>query len=485
MTYKNIKFFHITILTLFCFSLCAADIFAEPQTSSREPNQPRYLKPISPDKLKEDLDFLFKTIEEVHPNMYAYTTKEEFTQLRERLYQSVNRPMNRLEFYKITAPVVAKLKNGHMNLDWPDEFKAYVNNGGKVFPLKLYWDGQNAILSENRGRDALPMGGVVVSINEENVCQLLAKMAKYRADELKNSDIFFAGMSLHRYLWLEYGRIKSWNLQIKGVDGEIKDYIVKPISWEQYLANKPNKKDYSYRYISEYNTGLIEFKSCFNLRKFKEFLKQTFKKIHDQKVSNLIIDVRHNVGGESTLGNALLDYITDEPFREAERVDIKISKQIHGDNLEEIRKKFPSKNIEIGSVITDEEISFIKPSDNLLRFRGSCFLLIDRLVFSSASQFASMIKCFNIATIIGEETWGTTAAYGAIQGFNLPNLGLGFSVPHKYIVQACGKPDGRGVLPDYEVKQKPEDTAKGIDTVLQFTLNLIKNSDAEKWKNCR
>jgi len=32
-----------------------------------------------------------------------------------------------------------------------------------------------------------------------------------------------------------------------------------------------------------------------------------------------------------------------------------------------------------------------------------------------------------------------------------------------------------GIIPDYEVKQKPEDTAKGVDTVLQFTLNLIKD----------
>ena len=48
-------------------------------------------------------------------------------------------------------------------------------------------------------------------------------------------------------------------------------------------------------------------------------------------------------------------------------------------------------------------------------------------------------------------------------------------VPSKLIFQACGKSDGRGVIPDYEVSQKPEDTAEGVDTVLQFTLELIKN----------
>ena len=34
------------------------------------------------------------------------------------------------------------------------------------------------------------------------------------------------------------------------------------------------------------------------------------------------------------------------------------------------------------------------------------------------------------------------------------------------------------LLSDYEVKQKPEDTAKGVDTALQFTLNLIKDPNS-------
>jgi len=111
-----------TSIAISC-SLHTATTFAEPQTPNQESNQPSYLKPITPDKLKEDLDFLFKTIEEVHPNMHAYTSKEEFDPLQKQLYKSVNHPMNRIEFYKLTAPVVASLKNGHTfigpPLSWP------------------------------------------------------------------------------------------------------------------------------------------------------------------------------------------------------------------------------------------------------------------------------------------------------------------------------------------------------------------------------
>ncbi|MHC4244131.1 MAG: hypothetical protein ACYSU4_17125, partial [Planctomycetota bacterium] len=62
--------------------------------SDKELNQPAYLKPIPPDKLKEDLDFLFKTIEEVHPNMYAYIKKEEYAQIKSELYKQVDHVMD-------------------------------------------------------------------------------------------------------------------------------------------------------------------------------------------------------------------------------------------------------------------------------------------------------------------------------------------------------------------------------------------------------
>jgi C-terminal processing protease CtpA/Prc len=135
----------------------------------------------------------------------------------------------------------------------------------------------------------------------------------------------------------------------------------------------------------------------------------------------------------------------------------------------------PQAKAEIGSLVT-EEVHFKKPKDNPLCFSGRQFVLTGRTTFSSANCFASAIKCFNIATLIGEETGGTTTSYGDCLYFYLPNSNLRFDVAHKYFVEACGKSDGRGVIPDYEVNQKPEDTARGVDTVLQFTLDLIKNA---------
>jgi len=56
-------------------------------------------------------------------------------------------------------------------------------------------------------------------------------------------------------------------------------------------------------------------------------------------------------------------------------------------------------------------------------------------------------------------------------------------VPYKKDLAIAALESGAeaAVLP-YKVKQKLQDTAKGVDTVLEFTLNLIKNDEVKNEK---
>ena len=119
----------IPMLLLLCS--CAAGNSVASRIPDQKSTQSEYTKLISPNKLKEDVDFLFRTIEEVHPNMYAYTSKEELNPLREGLYENVKFPMNRLQFYKLVAPVVASLKNGHTFIFVKYEGKSGIQLGCK------------------------------------------------------------------------------------------------------------------------------------------------------------------------------------------------------------------------------------------------------------------------------------------------------------------------------------------------------------------
>jgi len=443
-----------------------------PKTPSQDANQPTYLKVIPPEKLKEDLDFLFKSIEEIHPNMYAYISREEFAKHRDELYKKINHPASQIEFYKLLAPVIALLRDGHTNVDisHPPSIQ------DKFFPLGCEWDGENLIISKNFGETNVPIGAAIKTINGEDAGHLIKRLSYCLSSEREFRSQFKAAKELSFFLLLENEPAEYYKLQIRLSDGQIKEYDVKTQTSEK-LQEKPDAKpNYSYRHLPEYNALVLTVNTLDpDLGKdFKGFLERTFKGIKDLKTSYLIIDIRENGGGDSRLGDVLLDYLTDKPFHQFDGGKEKVSAQ--AGNLEQLRKMLPQEKIEIGSVI-NHNYSFTNPKENPLRFKGKKFVLIGTKTFSSASSFASAVKCFNIATLIGQETGGVTASYGNNYSFRLPNSDLLANISYKYFVQACGKPDGRGVIPDYEVKQKPEDTAKGVDTVLQFTLNLIKDSN--------
>ncbi len=480
--------FKVAILTLLCFGLCAANTSAELRTPGQDSNQPAYLKLISPDKLKEDLDFLFKTIEEVHPNMYAYISKEEFNPLRDELYRQINRPVTRLEFYKLVAPVVASLKSGHTYVQpFVQELKKFIESGGSVFPLALCSDGSKIILTKNYTSTPLPLGKTVLSINGQPAAEIFAKFARFFPAENRNTNpaVVERPEIFGWLLYLEYGPVESWILKIKETNSLVNSYTVKSVPLEKIIATKTrptNEKEKNYyQYLPEYDATLLEINSFgTDLEKFKKFLRESFQKIRKQKVLNLIIDIRENSGGSDMNADALLEYLAQKPYKQFEQARIKISQQAQK-GIAPLRQQSPQlfENKEIGDIIT-LDLPLKTPADNLLRFKGRIFVLIGPKSFSTSTSFASAIKQFRIATLVGEETGDPTIVYGNVINTTLPNSGLMAAVPGRAFVLAGGKPDGRGVIPDYEVKQKPEDIAKGIDTVLQFTLNLIKTGEAKK-----
>jgi hypothetical protein len=263
----------------------------------------------------------------------------------------------------------------------------------------------------------------------------------------------------------------------------------------QYVP-APRKKEYtgpySYHFFPEHNTCLMVinwFGMPDQVRQYAKKFQETFKAIKEKGVTNLVIDVRENRGGCGLAGDELLKYLANRPFRQIERIEqrivpaffqlceqygLNINKTMsdeYGIDLEYLKSKG---NYKPGIIVTGEG-QFKNPHVPSDRFKGSTYLLIAEPTFSAGSNFAAAVKYFEIATLIGQETSGKKDHYGQVVPIQLPNSGLTGQVSTAHFITVGGMEDTGGVKPDYEVRQKPEDTAKGVDTVLQFTLNLIKN----------
>ncbi|MDP2960576.1 MAG: S41 family peptidase, partial [candidate division Zixibacteria bacterium] len=335
-------------------------------------------------------------------------------------------------------------------------------------------------------------GMELLSINGKPMPEILADLTRYISAEKLVDKYEFLEERFRFWLWLIYQWQGPFEVSLKTSSGST--YLVKVpgISFEalKVKLNQPKKEKpvyYTYRCIPEVKAGLIDFRSFSDYNQFKEFLEKTFVQMKADGAENLIIDIRQNGGGSSSLGDLFLTYLTDKPFDQVSQMDVKASQQI-----KHFYRKFLPWYIRwlplqwfhpFGRKLWSTPDGGIatwkgepkKYKTNKLLFDGDIFLLISNHTFSSATMFAATTKDYQIGILIGEETGGLATSYGDIYSFDLPNTHISVGVSYKRFVRPSGQDDGRGVLPDYEVSQTQQDIITGKDAVLEFTKQFIKS----------
>ena len=81
----------------------------------------RLEKPISSEKLKQDIDYAYLKLQKLHPTLYTYILKEKLDYKFDSLKNTIHQPLKPLEFYFKLAPVVAEVRQGHLRLVPPEK----------------------------------------------------------------------------------------------------------------------------------------------------------------------------------------------------------------------------------------------------------------------------------------------------------------------------------------------------------------------------
>ncbi|WP_105616125.1 S41 family peptidase [Vallitalea okinawensis] len=412
-------------------------------------------------QLHDDLKFLVHTIEEVHPNPYAYIGKDMFYRELNVVQSKIDQPMSGIEFYKTVAPLINLLHDGHTAIGLTDSYLASINN--KQFPLVIeVRDNQMTTIEVLNENINIPTGSNIVSINGIKTTDILNTLMDYMPGMRDAYKEVYLEEEFYNLLNLVYGMGDDYEITYtynnftltENVEGVSKD-IVK--AYFDQLLDLDNMHTFK---ILENNTCYLDINRFRDYASFQLLLEEMFQVIKDNQITNLIIDIRDNPGGTDRLGNLLISYIYDQPFSQVSRIDIKVSEQVnmrYGD---------------IGDIIVKEG-SFTYLPDISNRFNGHVCVLTNRRSFSASSMFASTIKDYNLGILIGEETGGLASQFGNIYFSNLPYTDLNYCVSSKFLTRPNGKEIVTGVIPHLELIQSIDDEVNNKDTVIEFAKEFI------------
>ena len=430
---------------------------------------------LAPNEMHADLDFLFEKIEQVHPKPYAYVSRSRFADLRKALYERIDRPMTAPEFYWLVAPAVASLRSSHTLLHPPEaQFKTYQQLGGAVYPLAVRFADRQVILADALGPPGLPIGGQILTINGRDAGEFLARLAKRLPDERRSAapTMLQRPRTLQLLLWLACGGRQPLQLRVRDAAGPdlprrgsigIADHALPPLYAHQVRRRLEARNykwqwfPYTRRFVEDANAAVVTIDSFTDPHWYTLFLADTFRELREKNTADLIIDLRRNRGGSVLLAEVLLALLTDRPFR--------------------LYKKVTCKGPGGGPVTLDPPE--VRPGRGSRQFSGRVYVLIGRGTASASVAFAAAVKHYGLGVLVGQETGGRNAVYGSPRRFRLPHSGLRLSVASNHAVVVGPDAPDRGVRPHHEVRQTSQDSARAIDTVLEFTLDLIRR---QSWK---
>jgi len=431
----------------------------------------------SKEEIKKDIEVLFDKLDRIHPNLYFSINKDEIDSKIQKVLNDVDGSIGDVEFYKKITPIISQINDGHTFTSFPKSLMNKISSSESLIPIQVAINNSKKLFIENILTEECYdryKGYEILSINSKDSNKIYDEMKNY---VFGKQEFFREAMVAQNFITLYYlynDFQDEYTLELKGLDNKITKLKIDGKSVNEvrgFLKEKLNtqqKQLYEYKVLDD-NIALIEFNSFTDFDGFKVFLDKTFKDINDRGINDLIIDLRENGGGNSSLGDLLVEYIYDGNYKSVSSLDIKISEEIikyYGENNDLSEEELNNYKTKIG-----EKYTYTPKATRMYRdecvFHGDTYFLIGKNTFSSAVMLASIVKDYNIGYLIGEETGGLVTHYGDIYSFVLPNTKLNVGVSHKYFVRPNGLNTGRGVLPDYYEKDLNKDA-------LDIAIDIIK-----------
>jgi hypothetical protein len=451
--------------------------------------------------MQSDLDVLYAAIREVHPGYGFYMPADRFEQKYAEVRLSIREPMTEEDFVAHMYPFLCALGCGHTQFRHTG---GYHPGPAVHLPFEVLVRGKRAWITTRKtaklttGDELISMNGVPVSVIIRHGYSLYCGdgyIPSFKELYLSEYDGFEDVCHLY-YHWKP-----PYRLSVRAADGAMKNVIlgisdttavaapVGPVAPDKYApwSKVPGTADLGL-YVKGH-TALLEVPSL-NYADTAVF-GYCFGQIARKDVKNLILDMRHNGGGDLRIAIRLMSFLVDTDFgiiRDlyARLPDPSVNSYARyfdpgmTDNFKESclpgRREGGVYHMDVRPVI-GRVYDSIPPADSC-RFMGNLVVLIDGATFSSSALFVTALKAERgNVRFVGRETAGAEEGCNgfAQQLLTLPATHVSVQFPWLHVVSMAKSPvHGRGLIPDIPVDLTPQDVVSGNDPDLAAALHLFR-----------
>ena len=471
-------------------------------------------KKFSPAQLQEDYTLFRNILEESHPSLYWYTPKDSMDYFFTTGYDKIRDSMTESEFKTLLSYVISRIDCGHTAVKSSKKYSKYLDTAKlKTFPLSLKFWGDTMVVTANLNRrdSILKRGVILTSINGYTQKQLRDSLFNYivtdgysTCGKYQSLSTGFAFANLYKNVYGSTDSFRIGYIDSNGMETNLKlptyDFMNDTMSRWGFSLHRPDekKKKTEPRFVFfastnlQLDTGLRTAYMALNTfdkgNHLKKFFRQSFKAIKQNRIENLVIDVRSNGGGEAGNSTRLTRYLIDHKFKLADSLysvnrSSRYDKYIEKSFIYHVLMDFATKKEDDGKYhFGYYERKYFKPKKKN-HFNGKVYVLIGGNSFSATTLFAGALKGQKNITLVGEETGG--GYYGntawVIPDVTLPNTRVRFRLPKfRLIVDRNREKNGRGVMPDVWSTPSVEAISKGIDFKSEKARELIETQVVKK-----
>lgn len=270
------------------------------------------MKTLSKKAIQQDNERLQRMLENIHPNPYKDISQKEFRTLLENETKNVKD----IRDYSLGIMVaLARLNDAHTYLKLSYEV---VGKESFMFKFRFIGDGYYLMKSSDTLSDYL--GSKLTAINNHSITEIEKAISPLIAKENETSVRHYLPSMLMEPIILDFTNLRTnkniiLQLENKGKKESVEiapeDYQNKMISLFEKIPNIPEtlivKDIYWFKELHNLNAFYFQYNDCEERKDLT--IREVIKHFKDSNLTNLIIDLRNNRGGDSDILNPFIKFL--------------------------------------------------------------------------------------------------------------------------------------------------------------------------------